>query len=335
MPFTIRRGINISHWLSQSNKRGDERRNYFLREHAERMAEVGFDHLRIPVDEEQLWTEDGDPIEEAFDLLGAALDWCESYGLRAVVDLHILRSHHFNAAERSLFSDPSALERFLMCWEDLSRHMATRSVESVAYELLNESVADDPNDWNRIAAAGIGAIRAQEPERIVVLGSNRWNSPSTFDVLKVPDDERLILTFHFYEPFYLTHYRASWTPNADYTGPVHYPGKGIRRDDLTWASEAVRERIAKIKNFACRASMSRLIEKPLSVARKTGLPLYCGEWGCILLAPRPDRLRWYADVRRIFEDHDTAWCAWDRRGGFGIENESGEVDSELLSIMLD
>ena len=29
--FTIRTGVNVSHWLSQSDKRGEERKNYITR----------------------------------------------------------------------------------------------------------------------------------------------------------------------------------------------------------------------------------------------------------------------------------------------------------------
>ena len=85
--FAVRRGTNVSHWLSQSRRRGDERRGFFTREDVALAAKLGFDHLRIPVDEEQLFDESGRPIEEAFALLDAALDWCAEHRLRAIVDL--------------------------------------------------------------------------------------------------------------------------------------------------------------------------------------------------------------------------------------------------------
>ena len=50
--FQARRGTNISHWLSQSRNRGDQRRTWFTREDVAFLAGLGFDHLRIPIDEE-------------------------------------------------------------------------------------------------------------------------------------------------------------------------------------------------------------------------------------------------------------------------------------------
>jgi hypothetical protein len=55
--FAVRRGTNVSHWLSQSRRRGEERRRFFTREDVAVVAKLGFDHLRIPVDEEQLFDE--------------------------------------------------------------------------------------------------------------------------------------------------------------------------------------------------------------------------------------------------------------------------------------
>lgn len=67
---------------------------------------LGFDHLRLPIDEEQMWDENGVRHEDAFKLMTNCLDWCEKHQLKAIVDLHILRSHHFNAEVKPLWTDP-------------------------------------------------------------------------------------------------------------------------------------------------------------------------------------------------------------------------------------
>jgi endoglucanase len=114
--FEIRRGVNLSHWLSQCF--GWSPRATFITEDDIRfIARVGYDHVRIPIDEKELWTTDGRPSEEAFGYLTRALDWCARHKLRAIVDLHTVRAHHFNAANEgganTLWSDPAAQENFL------------------------------------------------------------------------------------------------------------------------------------------------------------------------------------------------------------------------------
>jgi endoglucanase len=82
----------------------------------------------------------------------------------------------------------------------------------VAYELMNEPVADDPSDWNRLVARAVRAVREREPQRTLVIGSNRWQSADTFDRLRLPEGDRnVLLSFHFYTPMPLTHYGAGWT----------------------------------------------------------------------------------------------------------------------------
>ncbi len=86
----------------------------------------------------QLWQENGQPDQEGFALLQQALNWCKKYNLRAVVDLHILRSHHFNEKEKPLWTQPAAQERFFQCWRDLSKALIKYPKEDIAYELMNE-----------------------------------------------------------------------------------------------------------------------------------------------------------------------------------------------------
>ena len=336
MPFTLERGTNISEWLSQSARRGAERAAFFGESDVRTIARLGFDHIRLPVDEEQLWDARGERDQEAFGLLDAALDWCEAAGLRVVVDLHILRTHYFNARETpKLFTDPAETQRFAHLWCDLSECLGRRSVDRVAYELLNEPVARDPRDWNRVAMAGLQAIRENEPERVVVLGSNWFNQTHTFDMLEVPRDERLILTFHYYHPMPVTHYTAPWWDGGAYTGPVHYPGPCVTRSDLLAFPEDLRiilEQEGALENWGPER-IERDFQSPVQVARRTGYPLYCGEWGVYVKTPPGPRLAWYRDMLKLFRKYHIAYANWDYKGGFAPLVQNGKVTeiAELLA----
>ncbi len=333
--FSINRGTNISHWLSQSDRRGAERKRWFTQDDVTYLANLGFDHLRIPIDEEQMWNEQNQMEPEAFELLNAALEWCRDSGLRAIVDLHILRSHHFNEGDKPLWTDSTAQNRFLDCWRDLSSQLKKWPNGMVAYELMNEPVADDPNDWNKLVARAVKVVRELEPERVLVIGSNRWQSVDTFEQLQVPEnDPNILLSFHFYTPFLLTHHQAGWTSIKDYKGPVHYPGWSITEEELTDVSDSLKAQIAVSNGDFNRDVLLKLIEKPRRVAQKYNLPLYCGEWGAYQLAPAPERWRWYEDMRSILEEKGIGWATWDYKGGFGLIDSEGKPVQELIQILL-
>ena len=339
--FKIQRGVNIAHWLSQSNVRGEQRAAFFVEEDVKRIAGWGFDHVRIPIDEEQMFAEDGSKEEEAFALLRNGLDLCGKYGLRAIVDLHILRSHYFNAAVKPLFTERAAQEAFYECWRKISAELKDYPTDMVAYELMNEPVADDPADWNKIVAECHAAIRELEKDRIIVIGSNRWQSFSTASQLELPkDDPNIILSFHYYEPMLLTHYQASWMDLKDYMGPVHYPGKVVSSEELEACSDTDRALSATWTDAVYDTGrFAKEFGMVLEVAKNHGVPAYCGEYGCLSVkANEESRYNWLSEMNKVLDSLGIARAVWAYRegiGGFGIlSGTSNEPDSKMLDCLI-
>jgi endoglucanase len=334
--FEVNRGTNIAHWLSQSQARGVERQKFFTKADVEAIAKMGFDHVRLPIDEEQMWDEQGKRHDDAFQLMTNCIDWCGENILRVIVDLHILRSHHFNADVKPLWTDSKEQEKFYDLWRDLSKALKKYPTNLLAYELMNEAVADDPELWNNLVANAVKAIRQLEPQRTIVIGSNRWQSTDTFDVLKVPgNDKNILLSFHFYEPFLLTHYHASWTGLKNYKGPVHYPGTILTQTEFDALPAEMKE---PAKNWVGREFNKKVLlekwQKPIAKAKELGLPLYCGEFGIITGPPREDMLRWYQDMIDLFEENGIGYANWNyKSGSFGLIDGDGARRDDFIKIV--
>jgi len=322
--FEMHRGTNIAHWLSQSEVRGAGRADFFTEKDIRFIDSVGFDHIRLPVDEEQLWDEQGNRHADAFQLLEGCLDWCHNAGVRVVLDLHILRSHHFNAQDKPLWTKPEEQDKFIRLWKDLASAVKHWPNDHVAYEFMNEPVADDPEQWNRLLSRVADSVRSWEPQRVLVIGSNRWQSAKTFDQLRIPaKDRNIILSFHFYEPFHLTHFQASWTQLKDFKGQVAYPGQ------IVVGGKTDEERM--VYN---RDSLERMMAKPLHLADSLELPLYCGEFGVINKSPVEAKLAWYRDMVAIFEKHHVAYANWNyKAGSFGIVDRELKPDWPMVNIL--
>ena len=286
--FRIKRGTNISHWLSQSEQRGEARRLHIQEDDFARLEELGFDFVRIPIDEVQFWDEQGQKLPEAWDLLNNALDWSKKHNLRAIVDLHIIRAHYFNAvneadqAANTLFTSEEAQEGLINLWRQLSEFLKDRSTDWVAYEFMNEPVAPEHEQWNQLVAKVHKALRELEPQRTLVVGSNMWQGHETMKYLKVPEgDKNIILSFHYYNPMLLTHYGAWWSPLcAAYKGKVHYPGVLVSKEDYDAAPEAIK---ADLKPYTEEVwNIDKIREQfkdAIEAAKKYDLQLFCGEWG--------------------------------------------------------
>lgn len=336
--FVIKQGLNVSHWLSQTTIRGEERSSYMDAGDFASIAAMGFDHVRIPIDEEHMWDEQGKRNEDAFQLLHQAIEWSFENDLRVIVDLHVLRSHHFNSDDIQLWTDPAAQEQFWAFWEELSAELMKYPVDKLAYELMNEAVAEDPDDWNRLIARGIKTVRANEADRVIVVGSNLWQQVGTFKDLKVPqDDPNLILSFHFYSPMVFTHYEAPWSrPLNEYDGQVTYPGFPVDKAVFSDYPPDVVRRLQESNADWGPELMEAEFMKAKVVADRYNLPLYCGEFGCYPSTPLELRAAYYKDIISVFDKLDISWTHWNYKNDFPVvDKESLEPIDEIVSALLD
>jgi endoglucanase len=348
--FELKRGVNLSHWLSQ-NFGWSPKDSFITGKDIGFIAGLGYDHVRIPIDEAEMWNADGKPSEESFAYLTRCLDWCASNNLRAVVDLHILKSHYFNAENEggkiTLWTDPAAQDNFIRLWVEISGRLKKHPVSRVAYELMNEPVATDPEDWNRLIAKTVKALRRLEPDRVLVIGANRWQTPDNFPFLKVPtNDPNIILSCHTYVPLLFTHHLADWTSFKNFKGPVHYPGRPIAEADYPKMKLAVTNRadlaalMEEARQVFDKKKLAEILQPAIRKAKALKLPLYCGEFGCLPHVDRAERLKYYDDIISVFEENGMAWCNWEYKGDFGIltfdfeKKVSLSPDTGLIEVLM-
>ena len=343
--FRIKRGTNVSHWLSQSEQRGEARRLHIQEDDFARLKELGFDFVRIPIDEVQFWDEEGNKLPEAWDLLKNALDWSRKYDLRAIVDLHIIRSHYFNAvneddkAANTLFTSDEAQEGLINLWRQLSEFLKDRSNDWVAYEFMNEPVAPEHEQWNQLVAKVHKALRELEPQRTLVIGSNMWQGHETMKYLKVPEgDKNIILSFHYYNPMLLTHYGAWWSPLcAAYKGKVNYPGVLVSKEDFDAAPAAIKDQLKPYTEEVWNIDKIReQFKDAIEAAKKYDLQLFCGEWGVYAPVDRELAYNWYRDVLTVFDEYNIAWTTWcyDADFGFWDQQRHSFKDRPLVELLM-
>jgi len=341
--FRIHRGTNLSHWLSQSEERGEARQMHIQEDDFARLDSLGFDFVRIPIDEVQFWDEEGNKLPEAWDLLTFALDQCAKHHLRAIVDLHIIRSHYFNAVNEgagnanTLFTSEESQQQLInMCYE-LSVALMGYSNDSVAYEFMNEPVAEDHEQWNQLIVKVHKALREHEPQRTLVIGSNLWQGYETMKYLKVPEgDKNIVLSFHYYNPMILTHYGAWWTPIGRYTGQVNYPGVLVSKEDYEAAPDTLKPLLEPYLTQVWDVNKIREdFKDAIEVAKKYDLQLFCGEWGVYEPVDRELAYKWTKDMLSVFDEFNIAWTTWcyDADFGFWDQQKNDFKDKPLVDLL--
>lgn len=333
--FDIHQGVNVGNWLSQSWVMGERREKIFTEEDIDLLAANGFDHIRLPVDEVQLFNQDMTLNEGTVELIHKTIGNCMERGLKVIFDLHILRSFNFLDNDAPLWKSTAEQDKLVNMWRDIQGILRDYPASDVAYEILNEAVAPTDEQWADLMLRVVAMIRETEKDRIIVLGANMQNQASHVKNIKVPEGDRnIMLAFHFYEPLLITHYQASWTPLRilNFIGPMQYPGQLIP-DDVYAALNDEEKAVVEPYNHSYDKDWIRgQWKEAIDYAREKGLKLYLGEFGCMVNCGEGIRLAWLKDVVDVARENGIPYSMWEYNSQFGFadRNNKGVIHNRPL-----
>ncbi len=331
-------GINLGGWLSQCVHTFPHYEAFIKEADLKRIREWGLDHVRVPIDYNLVEDKDGNPLEEGFELIDRACDWCRKYGLNIILDLHKTFGFSFDSEENEtgLFESSTCQERFYSLWERLAERYG-REHDFIAFELLNEVTEKKYSDvWNEIISRCIPRIRKKAPESRIIIGGYHNNSIEALPDLILPADDGIVYTFHCYEPLIFTHQGAHWAPgmNVDFRMSLK---TASYRDMAAFTKENLTQATVGFGDFEAQNTLGpeffdRYFSEAVSLAEKRNVPLYCGEYGVINLADPSDTLLWYELIADSFDRFRIGRSAWTyHKMDFGILD--GHMDSVRERIL--
>jgi endoglucanase len=150
-----------------------------------RIAELGFDHVRLPINSRVLLTDDGALRADGFGLVDRVVQWCERHGLWVLLDLHGAPGGQTGTniddspnGRPELFMDARYRRMTVALWREIARRYHDRTTV-LGYDLLNEPL---PNEWRhrygraliRLYEEITAAIRAVDPHHLVMYEGPHW-----------------------------------------------------------------------------------------------------------------------------------------------------------------
>ena len=325
----LKRGINVSHWFSQSAKDYSAQHTASWTDDADiaLIARMGFDNVRLSID--------ATPLEEAplspeglnADFMGRldrALDTILADGLAVQVDLHPEEPFKMQLRTSNL-----AVDHLVMLWRKLAAHYANRDPERVFFEIMNEPEETDSYRWGGMQARLAEAIRDVAPRNtIIATGANYSDIRDLLAQSPLPDGN-VIYNFHFYDPHTFTHQGAGWgTSWWQYTHGLPYPANESTMVELQKEVPEGPDRMALQAYWLDHWDAHRirvLIDDAAAWGKSKHVPLLCNEFGVYRENADPtSRNAWIRDVRTALEADGIGWAMWDYRGGFGVVLKKGE-----------
>ncbi|MBI1388753.1 MAG: cellulase family glycosylhydrolase [bacterium] len=271
------------------------------------MKDWGFDFVRLPMDY-RCWTNQEKPDEYDEGVLkhiDQAVEFGKQYGVHINLNLHRGPGYCVNPPKEplNLWKDDEALRQFTRQWKSFAERYKGISSAQVSFDLLNEPPGDlDEATYARVMTATVEAIRSADPERLVVVDGLSWGQKPVMSLA----DLGIGQSTRGYNPFQISHYKASWINGSDKWDVPTWPLKTQSGEqDKQWLYD-------------------RFIA-PWKALEEKGCGVHVGEWGAYNRTPHDVVLAWMKDCTALWKDAGWGWSLWNLRGAFGVA-DSGRED---------
>jgi endoglucanase len=329
----LQHGVAVSGWFSESgNYALPQLRAYTNPADIEHIHQLGFDHIRIPVDPIIFQCDGNWDSCERIQFLDQVIHQALSVGLYVIVDFHPNPQY-----THQLLAGGMA-DRYFRLWAQIADHYSAMDQDRIVLEVMNEFSSPDKYGWSGLLQQSIQVIRRHAPNSTIIVQGAGYSN--IWDLIELPvlSDNNLIYNFHYYEPHVFTHQGATW--GSDYwldvknlPFPATEQGESAAFENTD--SQAARWMILQYKQDHWDANrIAGDIGFAAKWAHDRGVPLICDEFGVYRNFSSPEsRERWLTAVRTAFEKNQIGWTAWDYQGGFGVvykENGTMRDDDAAL-----
>ena len=270
----------------------------------EALEEWGFNFARLPLDYRALTTGDDwtNLDEEKLARLDEALELGRRHGVHVQIAMHRLPGYCIldQTEPFPLGTSPVAQDAARRLWRALARRWRGVPNERLSFNLLNEPTrhTSGPN-YLPLVRALLGAVRAEDPERFVVVDGNDCASRPLPELYGLPAVGQ---AFRGYAPHEVTHWGAPGDRDGPAEPPTWPPRPGSR--PLWMPEDAL---------GLYRAALD------------AGEFCMVGEFGCRNAVPHAVALAWMEHCLRRWEEANLGWAIWNLRGVFGLL-DSGRAD---------
>ena len=326
-PFT--RGVNLTNWFQVGSARQIQFTK-FSRQDFLNIKNLGCDVIRLPINLNAMTLGSPeykiDPIFYSF--LDSAVNWAEQLQIHLLID-----NHSFDPAVNT---QPDIENVLVKVWGQMANHYKDRS-NYIYYEVLNEPHGISTQVWGAIQQRVIDAIRVSDTKHTIIIGASGYNSYNELKNLPIYTDNKLIYTFHFYDPFIFTHQGATWVdPSMAPLEQVPFPYDVNTMPACPTALKGswIENSINNYQNDGTLNKVKSLIDVAVTFKNDRNVKIFCGEFGVYIPnSNNTDRSYWYDAVRKYFDEKGIPWTTWDYTGGFGLfKKGSNEIFDYDLNI---
>lgn len=229
-------------------------------------------------------------IEADLAMADALLDACKKDGIVGIItqsQFPLDPNLGITQTSPGFWDDPAQLAETLRRIGQIAQHFANRGDELGAYDFLTEPLlrlpsgaVQTPPQWASFREAIIHEIRKYDHRHYIVLSAGFGGEPSAFKIATPVRDDKVIYSFHMYDPHSFTH-------QAIYSGTVglSYPQ----------ANDPILN----------KQGLAKLIQPVVEFQHHYNAYIYVGEFSAVRWAP--GALQYLTDVIDILDRNHFGW----------------------------
>lgn len=320
----LHKGVSLSNWFWNQNDQFDAD-TWITEQDYVWLKRQGYDHVRIPVDMADLdksWV---------IPKLRQAIQWGINNQLIVIVSCF-----------GDLYNNELVpQENYQAKLKQLAAVVAEFSVDQVLFQVANEPDVPNPKDWSRIQADMIRTAREVLPDRWLLTSTplrwrieDGWDQLKAFSLMTPSDDQKVIYTLYFYEPFFFTHQGATWSGDEvkhvkGYAYPVTSENAdGVIRQLPAGMPEWLPDTLKEAWNTSALGDRFKVVTAWRDRYQR---PVMVSEIGVHRpYAPKGSVERWFDDVKNLLDKNEVPYTIWDYRGNFSIR-----WDDDIFSVPKD
>ncbi len=243
----------------------------------------------------------------------------EIYDFAAKNNMNIIITYHYGSLYKKDDKIKEA-DRIADMWSQVLEVFKGVGYDHLFFGLYNEPRVS-VEDWRYTKGRLMTLLRPKDLERYWIVGSTNYNGiDALVQLRKIPNDNKIIYTFHFYQPYIFTHQGAPWDAEKTFIKglPYNYIPTAMPPKPDRVMSKDMHYNYDHYSEKASRAFIDGRIRLVYDWLVINKVPVICTETGAIETIPQQYRENYFNDVMSVMKNYGIPAMIWDLDQTFSI-----------------
>ncbi len=271
------------------------------------IKQLGFKTVRLPVAFDMFLQTNSSNFQTALlDKVGDAYNTCEKLGLSLII------TYHYGKVYYGSDNRISERDRIMWMWKQMQNKFKGMGYQNLFFELYNEPT-EERTSWKEDITYLVNGLRWEEKDRFYIIGGTNYNNADELLDLGKLNDEKILYTIHFYEPYIFTHQGAEWIKDHTYVTNIPYPYEKRRMPELdkAYTGMDIEKDYTKYPAEGTKEYILVRLRRVADECKKRNMTLICTESGVINLADEKFRRNYLEDITSVMDELKIPLILWD------------------------